>query len=229
MKLKIMGFSLASILSLLIFLSYSMLGERMQPLIYLQTLQNNLVETGVRNIVMTVYLNYRLFDTLFEAMLLLICVMGVVQFSQFSAKENKFIDNNRRLSEEQKFSPLMIDSLKTVYPFVLLFGVYVIISGINSFGGGFQGGAIVAAVVMSLHLSTGRSLIGTERAIVIEKIMFALLLTLAALFFMFGSNLNGMGYKIFLVILNIIIGFKVFSGFVVLYMQFMSIGRRAER
>src|SRR4030042_6162130 len=41
-------------------------------------------------------------------------------------------------------------------PFILLFGMYVVIFGHYSPGGGFQGGAILAAGVILLRLSLGR-------------------------------------------------------------------------
>jgi len=41
-------------------------------------------------------------------------------------------------------------------PFILLFGFYVVAHGHSSPGGGFQGGAILAASVMLLRLSLGK-------------------------------------------------------------------------
>ena len=209
-----------------LFVGYFSLGERHTPALFIDILNNNLVYTGVENIVMTVYLNYRLFDTIFEAMLLLICVMGVLQFSELSPKENNFIEQIRKTKKEAHFSPLMKDSLRGIYPFVFLFGVYIIISGINTPGGGFQGGAIIAAIIMSLHLSTGRSIITVEKAIVLEKIMFIFMLILATSFLIWGNGFSPFWYRTYLVFINLIIGVKVFSGFVILYLQFMHGGTR---
>ena len=44
-------------------------------------LQNHAAETGAENAVTAVYLNYRLWDTLFEAMLLLLSALAVISFS----------------------------------------------------------------------------------------------------------------------------------------------------
>lgn len=38
-------------------------------------------ETGAQNLVTAIYLKYRLYDTLFEALMLAVAVMGVVHFS----------------------------------------------------------------------------------------------------------------------------------------------------
>ena len=41
-------------------------------------------------------------------------------------------------------------------PFVLLFGLYIFTFGEEGPGGGFQGGAIIAAAIMLVHLTVGR-------------------------------------------------------------------------
>ncbi len=209
-----------------IFSGYFLLGERSSAILMQKALENNMMDTGVDNLVMTIYLNFRLFDTLFEAMLLLVCVMGVQQFSRPSEHEKKFITQNEVASQHDKeYSSLMTQGLKGVYIFVLIFGVYSIISGMNSPGGGFQGGGIVAAIIMSVHLSTGKSLLTVEKAIVVEKVMFILLLVISTLFLAFGNSISNELYRIFLIVLNFIIGVKVFCGFVILYLRFMQIGR----
>ncbi|MGQ4808854.1 Na(+)/H(+) antiporter subunit B [Candidatus Entotheonellaceae bacterium PAL068K] len=45
---------------------------------------------------------------------------------------------------------------RLVTPFILLFAIYVIVHGHDSPGGGFQGGAILAAVIMLIRLVHGR-------------------------------------------------------------------------
>jgi multicomponent Na+:H+ antiporter subunit B len=44
-------------------------------------LENHNTETGAKNAVTAIYLNYRLWDTIFEAMLLLLSAMAVIYFS----------------------------------------------------------------------------------------------------------------------------------------------------
>lgn len=44
-------------------------------------MQNHVHETGATNAVTAIYLNYRLWDTLFEAMVLLLSAMAVISFS----------------------------------------------------------------------------------------------------------------------------------------------------
>lgn len=44
--------------------------------------ENCYFDTGSINIVSGIYLNYRLFDTLFETLLLLVSVIGIIYFSR---------------------------------------------------------------------------------------------------------------------------------------------------
>lgn len=44
-------------------------------------IQHSLKETGSSNIVTAIYLNYRYYDTLFEALMLLFSVIGVIYMS----------------------------------------------------------------------------------------------------------------------------------------------------
>lgn len=196
-------------------ISYLGLGERSEPALMNAAINSTI--SDVNNIVMNVYLNFRLFDTVFEAMLLIICVMGVLQFSSFNDAENTHIIPVKK--QGHNFSNLMTDGVKLLYPFVLLVGVYIILSGLDSPGGGFQGGAIIAAIAMSYHFSTRKQMITVNKAATAEKAMFFLFLLLSTLFFI----LKDMGemYRAYLIILNIIIGIKVFCGFVMIYMLFM--------
>lgn len=43
---------------------------------------HSLADTGAFNSVTAIYLNYRIFDTLFETLLLLISVIGIIYFSR---------------------------------------------------------------------------------------------------------------------------------------------------
>lgn len=43
---------------------------------------NSLEETGSVNVVTSIYLNYRVFDTIFETLLLLISIIGIIYFSR---------------------------------------------------------------------------------------------------------------------------------------------------
>ena len=54
------------------------LSEKPVSLYYLTHFQG---DTGALNAVTSIYLNYRVFDTLMETLILLICVIAVIHFS----------------------------------------------------------------------------------------------------------------------------------------------------
>ncbi len=57
-----------------------------------------------------------------------------------------------------RYDNVVVDIIcRAMAPFILLFALYVITHGHYSPGGGFQGGAIMAASVMLLRLSLGKA------------------------------------------------------------------------
>jgi multicomponent Na+:H+ antiporter subunit B len=54
-------------------------------------------------------------------------------------------------------SPVLDAACRLLVPFILLFAVYVIVHGHDSPGGGFQGGAILAAAMILIRLTRGRT------------------------------------------------------------------------
>mgnify|MGYP004703399741 CR=1 FL=1 len=49
--------------------------------------ENALADTGALNVVTAIYLNYRLYDTLFEALTLLISVLAIIYFSRHAGHD----------------------------------------------------------------------------------------------------------------------------------------------
>ena len=49
--------------------------------------ENAFQDTGSTNVVTAIYLNYRVYDTLFEALMLLISILAVVYFSRHEGHE----------------------------------------------------------------------------------------------------------------------------------------------
>ena len=50
-------------------------------------LKNHVKDTGANNAVSAIYLNYRLWDTLFEALVLLVSAVAVISFSRSNGDE----------------------------------------------------------------------------------------------------------------------------------------------
>ncbi|MCR5683898.1 MAG: hypothetical protein K6G81_00560 [Lachnospiraceae bacterium] len=126
-------------------------------------IEKGLEETGAVNIVAGMILDYRAFDTFGESNVLFvatICVMVMLRLSfagTFTAKESLSRKDGEGsasvVSEEEasdRFYEPMNDTIlqvisKAVVPIIIIFGLYVVLNGHISPGGGFSGGAIIGA------------------------------------------------------------------------------------
>lgn len=132
-----------------------------------------------------------------------------------------------------KNSPILICVCRILYPFMLLFGFYVIINGHNSPGGGFQGGAILSTAILVTFFIDSEKITNLSFLINLEKLAFIGILIIASvslftkgvLFTNFISS-NYINLKsIFLVLLNLFIGVKVALGLVAIFSTFIDEGR----
>ena len=106
------------------------------------------VETGAMNIVTGIILDYRGFDTLGESNVLFIAVCTVLLLlSVYGEKDERL----RMLADarDRHFEPendlILQCAARILTPIVFVFGVYVILNGHLSPGGGFSGGAVLGA------------------------------------------------------------------------------------
>lgn len=53
-------------------------------------------------------------------------------------------------------SPIIVFGARFLTPYIMVFGLYVIFHGHYSPGGGFQGGALLAAAILLIRVATGR-------------------------------------------------------------------------
>lgn len=226
-------FALIPLLALILFLFINAMTD-------LETLYNNagklffaanaLQDTGSMNTVTAIYLDYRLFDSLFEAGILLIAVSGIMWISQHKIESK----NANFMLDKYKTPDLFITFSRLLYPIMLAFGLYVIINGHLSPGGGFQGGAIVATAILILYYIDISKTIEVRLILTIEKFLFLLLLLLSVLsyftrdgylFTNFISSPNQDTKAIYLMLLNVIIGAKVALGLVAIFTAFLKEGR----
>lgn len=192
--------------------------------------ENGYLDTGSRNLVTAIYLDYRLFDSLFEAGILLVAVSGVLWISQHNIKEK----NATFMMDKQKTPELFITFGRVLYPVMLLFGLYIILNGHLSPGGGFQGGAIVATAILILYYIDISKEIDVHTIITVEKILFLLLVFISFIsFFTRGEIMTNFipldgdieVKQVYLYVLNIIIGAKVALGLVAVFTSFLKEGR----
>lgn len=113
----------------------------------IQTAGNELLKLntneGVANAVTTVVVYFRGFDTLGEIAVLFIASLGV----------GLMLHSNTKCDIKAESNFMLQTASRLLFPIILLFGIYVMIYGHLSPGGGFQGGVIIASGVLLLLIS----------------------------------------------------------------------------
>ncbi len=200
-------------------------------------ISNALEETGSANIVTGIYLDYRLFDSIFEASILLITVAGAIFMSK---KDNKPMNkksiptSNITESTSLKDSSILVCISRILYSFMLIFGLYIIIYGHLSPGGGFQGGVILATAILITYFIDPIKIANIEMLVMLEKLLFIGILIISSfsivtkgiLFTNFIQTDQSIEIKrIFLVLLNLFIATKVSLGLVTIFSTFIEEGK----
>ena len=110
----------------------------------------------------------------------------------------------------------------SLYPFILLYGFYIIINGHLTPGGGFQGGAILAAVFMIRYLSMPLFDIDIALFQILEKIFFVCIVAVPVLFILSQWGFNSDFFNpLYFMVMNVLIGFKVCCGISIIFFRFM--------
>jgi len=107
-------------------------------------IDNGREETGASNIVTSVVVSYRGFDTLGEVTVLFVAAIGLGA-----------VLTTRRKKEKRQIEPaslVLTTGCRFLFPLILLFGSYIFIHGHLTPGGGFQGGAIIASAFVLIYL-----------------------------------------------------------------------------
>lgn len=179
-------------------------------------------QTGAQNSVAAIYLNYRVFDTLFEALMLMVSVMEVINVSWANKHAEKYQfekdDFNRKGNSE-----IVVRMVGIIYPFVLLIGLYIIVNGHVSPGGGFQGGAILATALITRYLVYPNFDLDLHALEIVEKFLFLSIVMTPVLyvFMQIQPADTTISHQIYMVAMNSLIGLKVFSGLSIIFYRFV--------
>lgn len=108
-------------------------------------IEKGLQETGAVNIVTGMILDYRAFDTFGESNVLFVATITVLILLHISAQKGgvREIENDRIY--EPKDDIILQAGASILVPVIILFGIYIILNGHLSPGGGFSGGAVIGA------------------------------------------------------------------------------------
>ncbi|MCL2380230.1 MAG: DUF4040 domain-containing protein [Treponema sp.] len=181
-------------------------------------------DVGGLNPVATILLSYRMYDTLFEALVLVVAVVGVIHMSDFSeiaAKDGKH-------SEIEGYS-MAIFAMRIICPLILIFGVYLILNGHISAGGGFVGGLAIASFFVARFMIYNIYDLPILKVNKMEELVFvaiALLAVAAAFQGLFSYALTPLLKEIYLIVMNALIGLKVACGFIILFYRYVAIERK---
>lgn len=200
---------------------------------YLET--RGVEETGAVNIVSSIYLGYRAYDTLGETIVLLVAVSGTIGIIAFKGKNStpEIENENKKFNFQKQRTVLMEVVTGKLGPVVLVFGLYVMLFGHMSPGGGFQGGVVIASGIIFISLGTrgteNNKLSQADFLSKIEAFSFLLLILTSGIGLITGIGFFANPFKVnlipsvgYIILLNALIGLKVGSG--IAYMSVAMLG-----
>lgn len=120
-------------------------------------IEKGLQETGAVNIVTGMILDYRAFDTFGESNVLYIAACTVLILLRLDSSSTKKTKEQEEAEEADRIyepkNDVILQKVATMLiPPIIIYGIYVILNGHLSPGGGFSGGAIIGAGLI-LHLN----------------------------------------------------------------------------
>ena len=124
-------------------------------------IEDGLKETGAVNIVAGMILDYRAFDTLGESHVLFLAACSVLILLRMDYDENGKLKSSGIKDEgydrlyEPKNDTILQNFTYVLFPVIVLYGIYVILNGHISAGGGFSGGAIIGAALILYNNAFG--------------------------------------------------------------------------
>jgi multicomponent Na+:H+ antiporter subunit B len=171
----------------------------------------------VVNPVTSILLGYRVFDTVFEALMLLVAVLGVVHLIEPRPREEA-----RGFAGIAAGHPTMVTAVKVLTPVLIVVAAALIIGDPNTPGGGFQGAGLLAAVVVSRYLIRPVARSRAHNMETLEKVIYAVFVVSVALYLFVGlrHDIPFYTYTWFMLLMNGLLGLKVFCGLTIMFLYF---------
>lgn len=130
-------------------------------------IEEGLAETGATNIVSGMILDYRAFDTLGESAVLFLASVSVFMLMKNTESHPEHGTVHRRYRKVQR-DPIVKNVAKYIIPFLLVFGIYIVLNGHLSPGGGFAGGSVMGASLILYSSAYGYESI---RKVITQKVV----------------------------------------------------------
>lgn len=118
-------------------------------------------------------------------------------------------------------SPIIRTTAKILFPFIIVFGAYVIINGADSVGGGFQGGAIVSSAFIVRWIISPEQEMNLNTLKFAERMFLLALFLLGMLFLGRSMNMPFLLGRAWMVGINLLIGIKVTCGLTIIFYRFV--------
>jgi len=190
-----------------------------------QYLQMFMIDVGGTNAVTAIYLGYRVYDTLFEALLLVVAVVAVTHVSWFGSEQIR----SKKLSEIEN-SAMTKFTMRIICPIILLFGAYLIMNGHISAGGGFLGGLAFASFFICRYLVLDIHDLPIKKVMRMEELVFINITILPILAIFTGvvylvADVTPIFQHIYLITMSALVGMKVACGFFILFYRYIAIER----
>jgi len=181
-------------------------------------------DIGGENAVTAIYLGYRVYDTLFEALVLVTSVVAVIHMSNYK----KIVVKSGKHSEIER-DGMAVFAIKIICPVMLLFGIYLILNGHISPGGGFQGGLAIASFFICRYMIYDvydlpiRKLIRLEEFVFAGLVIFAIVIVFWGLTSYLPPNVRPIMQTVNMISMNALIGLKVACGFIILFYRYIAV------
>ena len=176
-----------------------------------------LASDRVVNPVTSILLHFRVFDTVLEALMLLIAVLGVMHLTD--AGDGKvMIAGYGSISSRHA---TITKALQLLTPILIVVALGLIVGDPLTPGGGFQGAGLLAAVLISRYLVGARGLKDTKALENLEKAVFVVFVSSVALYILLGlREVTPEAYAPYMLAMNGLLGVKVFCGLSIMFVYF---------
>jgi len=181
-------------------------------------------DIGGENVVGAIVIGYRMYDTLFEALILIISVVAIGHLSWYHLDSTT--DGSHSRIER---SPIAIFAIKIIAPLMLVFSVYLILNGHISAGGGFQGGVAAASFFVCRYMVYNIYDLSVKKVMKFEELVFITMVIVAILAIFLGAFSQLLIRNVphfqefYLIAMNAMIGLKVGCGFFLMFYRYIAI------
>jgi multicomponent Na+:H+ antiporter subunit A len=118
-------------------------------------LQRALPEAHGRNVVNTILVDFRAFDTFGEILVLTVAALGVIGLVRAARKARREEHVGHRAHQAYRPSPILSGAVSMLFHTILVASLVLLVVGHNRPGGGFIGGLVAGAAFILVYLAGG--------------------------------------------------------------------------